>query len=51
MNKQAIIKLYAKALAEILYKNAGSDDKKIVDNFIKLLMFSVLSLYNFSLFF
>ena len=37
MNKQKTIKLYAKALAEILSKK-GIDEKKIVNNFIKLLV-------------
>ena len=36
MNKQAIIKLYAKALAAVIL-DKKSDDKKITDNFIKLL--------------
>jgi len=37
MNKQKTIKLYAKALAEVLSKK-GIDEKKIVNNFIKLLV-------------
>jgi len=41
MNKQQTIKLYAKALAEVLSKKGGilaSEEKKIVNNFIKLLV-------------
>lgn len=37
MNKQNRIKLYAKALAEVLAKK-GFDEKKIINNFINLLI-------------
>ncbi len=37
MNKQAKIKLYAKALAEIL-ANKKFDEKKVIANFVKLLV-------------
>ena len=43
MNKQAKIKLYAKVLAEIISKKGGvsaTDEKKIVNNFVKLLVSS-----------
>ena len=43
MNKQAKIKLYAKVLAEIISKKGGvsaTDEKKIVNNFVKLLLSS-----------
>lgn len=39
MNKQAKIKLYAKALAEIVSKK-GIDEKKVINNFVKLLVSS-----------
>jgi F0F1-type ATP synthase delta subunit len=41
MNKQQTVKLYAKALSEILSKKgviSVSDEKKIVNNFVKLLI-------------
>ena len=41
MNKQIKIKLYAKALAEIVSRKGGissSEEKRIIDNFIKLLV-------------
>jgi len=38
MNKQTRIKLYAKALAEIVSKkHTGAKEKEVVDNFLKLL--------------
>ena len=37
MTKQAKIKLYAKALAEVVSKK-GIDEKKVVNNFVKLLV-------------
>ena len=38
MNKQAKVKLYAKALADIaLKKMSGAEEKKVIDNFLKLL--------------
>ena len=37
MNKQAKIKLYAKALAEIIYEGK-STDKVIINNFVKFLV-------------
>lgn len=39
MNKQTKIKLYAKALAEIVSKK-GIDEKKVINNFVKLLVSS-----------
>lgn len=39
MNKKSGVKLYAKALAEVLSKK-GVDEKKIVNNFTKLLISS-----------
>jgi len=39
VNKQAKIKLYAKALAEIVSKK-GIDEKKVINNFVKLLVSS-----------
>ena len=36
--KQNKVKLYAKALAEIILKHDGASEKKIVDNFVKLLV-------------
>ena len=37
MNKQNKIKLYARVLAEVLFKK-GIDEKKIVNNFVKFLV-------------
>jgi len=39
MNKQSKLKLYAKALAEIVAKK-GIDEKKVISNFVKLLVSS-----------